>query len=48
MSLVASIDGTQCEEALMLYMEGRAINVIHVLRLLFDIGLFRLFLPLTI
>ena len=31
MSLVASMDGTQCEEALMLYMEGISTIVIHVL-----------------
>ena len=42
MSLVASMDGTQCEEALMLYMEGIETIFIHVFRLSFDIGLFRL------
>ena len=31
MSLVASMDGTQCEEDLMLYMEGMATIFIHVL-----------------
>ena len=46
MSLVASMDGTQCEEALMLYMEGIATIIIHVLDYHFDIGLFRLCIPL--
>ena len=31
MSLVENMDGTQCGEALMLYMEGIATIVIHVL-----------------
>ena len=41
MILVANMDGTQCGEALMLYMEGIATIVIHVL-IIIDIGLFRL------
>ena len=31
MSLVASMDGTQCEQAHILYMEGMVVIVIHVL-----------------
>ena len=43
MSLVASMDGTQCEKSLMLYMEGIATIFIHVLDYYFVYGLFRLF-----
>ena len=42
MSFVVSLNGTQCEKAHMLYMEGMAAIVIHVLDCHFYIGLFRL------
>ena len=42
MSLVENMDGTQCEEVQFIYMERMGAFVIHVLRLSFDIGLFRL------
>ena len=41
MRLVASMDGTQCEEALM-HMEGITTIAIHVLDYYFVYGLFRL------
>ena len=42
MRLVASMDGTQCEEVHLLYMERMVAFVIHVLDYHFDIGLFRI------
>ena len=41
MSLVENMDGTQCGEALMLYMEGITTILIHVF-VIIAIGLFRL------
>ena len=42
MSLVESMDGTQCEVVHLIYMERIAPFVIHVLVYHFDIGLLRL------
>ena len=42
MSLVENMDGTQCGEDLMLYMEGITTISIHVL-IIISIGIFRLF-----
>ena len=42
MSLVAHMDGTQCEEVHLIYMERMGAFFIHALILSFDIGLFRL------
>ena len=42
MSLVESMDGTQCEKAHILYMDGMATIVIHVLDYCFVYDLFRL------
>ena len=40
MSLVACMDGTQCEKAHMLYMDGMASILIHVLDYHFDVVMF--------
>ena len=47
MSLVASMDGTKCKEVHLPYMDMMEAFFIHVL-ILFDIGLFRLLLPLPV
>ena len=48
MSLVANMDGTQCEEVHLLYMERMGAFVINFLYYYFDIGLLRLLLPLVV